>query len=248
MQAAAMKGEGQQPAEHQILFTPDNVGLILRDEKIETRRVLNPQPPELAGRVVGQGLLMGTGLTRRVPVPAGLKLVVEDGRAFISDGAGYKVRCPYGKPGDTLWVRETWQLVREAGCEVPSVEHPPETLTWWEPYEGKVPKHDGGVLHPMPGWMVAFKADEDDAFADMPWRPNIFMPRWACRLLLKVESVRVERLAGITEEGARAEGVRSVEDYRQLWNEINGKRMPWKSNPWVLVVRFSRIRFKRPER
>jgi hypothetical protein len=94
------------------------------------------------------------------------------------------------------------------------------------------------------------------------WNPSIYMPRWACRLLLTVESVRVERLHDITDEDAEVEGVFELDGaldeaklcarakamsacpddsrvwFAELWDSINGKKHPWSSNPHVWVLGF----------
>jgi hypothetical protein len=97
------------------------------------------------------------------------------------------------------------------------------------------------------------------------WCPSIFMPRALSRITLDVLSVRAERLLDITEEDAKAEGARpffetfacferdqrittgeraSDAEHRAgfavLWDEINGDRALWISNPWVWVVGFRR--------
>lgn len=88
------------------------------------------------------------------------------------------------------------------------------------------------------------------------WRPSIHMPRWASRITLEVESVRVERLQEISREDAAAEGVCIAneadrfrgygvhrwpeQNYETLWNLINGPGS-WDANPWVWVVTFKRI-------
>ena len=96
--------------------------------------------------------------------------------------------------------------------------------------------------------LIAFRADGEDA-NDMPWRPSIFMPRWASRITLEVIGVRVERLQRIRSEDALAEGIVPtdspvwfpVDEFQHLWDQINAKRAPWASNPWVWVVEFRRV-------
>src|SRR4051812_10208675 len=99
--------------------------------------------------------------------------------------------CPHGVPGDHLWVRETWQ------CYV-------------------VGKNDLLAPTPRPALCsIGYAATEDTrvgtasdfARYEGPWRPSIFMPRWASRLTLEITDVRVQRLQEITEEDARAEGM-----------------------------------------
>lgn len=156
------------------------------------------------------------------------------------------VSCPYGSPGDVLWVRETWGLFdREAiggekGYGVawrathPSLDDGAEWI-------------DGPVDYP-----ATIKASEK-------WRPSIHMPRWVCRLRLRVTSMRIERLHDISEADAMAEGVTPYTThtlrmtdpdatgplyrpaFEDLWDSINGKRFPWASNPRVWVVGFERI-------
>lgn len=166
--------------------------------------------------------------------------------ARVADGMAYMVyrnmpherpvRCPYGQAGDRLWVRETWQ----------HANHP------FGPYQDHTP--------------VFYRADylDDPHGPDgelspegryREWRPSIHMPRAACRLVLKVKRVRVERLQAINHMDALAEGVglnpsaadvrmplRAGESlpramFRALWEQINGAEA-WAANPWVWVVEF----------
>lgn len=154
------------------------------------------------------------------------------------DGPGWsnvdEQSCPYGRPGDRLWVRETWNS---------------SGLNWRKPIremrKGLGPIHyaadpDHG------GWMPYWG----------PMKPSIHMPRWASRITLEVTEVRVERLGEISEADAMDEGVDPDAiasfarvsgvtrpagfAYRDLWESINGEGS-WEANPWVWVLEFKRV-------
>lgn len=191
-----------------ILFSGPMVRAILEGRKTQTRRLTNWE------RAVEERAL--TVMAER----------------FAAGEAN--ARCPYGVPGDRLWVRETWMTDYES---------------------------DRLLKKPQ---FVRYRATDDRASTDgMGWRPSIFMPRWACRLVLEVTAVRVERLQEIGETDAKAEGVEFQDDakeigrgwyshdrsclfdtaaiaYRDLWDSLNAKRAPWASNPWVWVIEFRR--------
>lgn len=150
--------------------------------------------------------------------------------------------CPFGQPGDKLWVRETF-------CLVDDTEYGYEK--WIEIDYRATPRYaESCVTHPA-GWENA----PNDLEA-LKWRPSIHMPRWASRILLEIVSVRVERLQDISEEDAKAEGASlgrvfgegklGIKSHREgfidLWNSINGKKYPWESNAWVWVIEFKRIK------
>lgn len=132
---------------------------------------------------------------------------------FVSDPANGL--CPYGAPGDRLWVRETWQVAQES-------------LDWETGSEYDVFSWDG-IYGPAQDWLhgdarggiksrVFYAADGEDrnpsAFygvigldgkvIEKPaicWRPSIHMPRWASRLTLEITEVRVERIQDISDRG-----------------------------------------------
>ncbi len=208
--------------ERPILFSGAMVRAILEGRKSQTRRLVNPQPnsgPD--GEMVDLGGLFG-----------------------LSDGClSGEWFCPYGEPGDRLWVRENgWQRPERT----PKMMR--DGADTWEPYYYDA---DGEQGHDLKAW--GFKR-----------RPSIFMPRWACRLVLEVTAVRVERLQAISGKDIIAEGAvlrvhhdqfghnpisafdgKVYLDLKSLWaagwDLINAKRAPWSSNPWVWVVEFRRV-------
>ena len=137
----------------------------------------------------------------------------------VVKASGEGVRCPYGKPGDRLWVRETHALVTATAYRASVGVQ--QTVNPSDPSEAAIYRA---------GW---------DRTRSTRWRPSIHMPRWASRISLAITEVRVERLQAITAADARAEGVAGVAEYRLLWDVIHGADA-WEVNPWVWVVVFER--------
>lgn len=155
-------------------------------------------------------------------------------------------KCPYGVPGDRLWVRETFCI--ESSYEVGP--YPP-------------PFSDGRPLNKHNGWTCGewweqahYKATDPTPELEIgtgdpgvKWTPSIHMPRWASRITLEIVNVRVERVQEIDEAGAILEGVdaeKYEKSYRyafsQLWDSINVKRgFGWDKNVWVWVIEFKRV-------
>lgn len=156
-------------------------------------------------------------------------------------------RCPYGQPGDRLWVRETFL-------------HEPADYCW-----------EASVSIPSRPAMTIYRADADPTGSDTAgWKSPIHMPRSLSRITLEIESVRVDRLQDISEADAMAEGVErifpaghpadtgpnhytaegpervslnqptAVGAFRALWALINGEGS-WTANPWVWVLAFKRV-------
>lgn len=172
--------------------------------------------PILFSAPMVRALLTGTKTqTRRIAIP---KRSIEP----MTD------ECPYGQPGDRLWVREAWRV---EGKHTDS--YSPSCIEINRAHFGRI-----------------------DYEASITWnksmygklRPSIHMPRWASRITLEVTGVRVERLQDISEADARAEGISRADcpdwhattDYRALWESINGPGS-WDANPWVWVVEFRRV-------
>ncbi|HEV2540252.1 MAG TPA: hypothetical protein VGU03_11145 [Frateuria sp.] len=165
------------------------------------------------------------------------------------------LECPYGKPGDRLWVREAWRVPvslddlsgkRIAEKCLQAGYRSPWCPTQYEADGARTSEKDWREFGPHPSTTAPGR-----------YRHARFMPRWASRITLEVTGVRVERLQAISEADSIAEGLlrdregwRGAPDlpwfasplaaYRSLWESINGDGS-WDANPWVRVVEFRRI-------
>lgn len=211
-----------------MLFKAPMVRALLEGRKTQTRRIAKPvRHPDL-GNVYSPGAL-----------------VLEHEPQHVINRA-----CPYGQPGDRIYVRETWN--------------------WFDPQA--IPAERAGQRAPFTGcqgsgqipWVAAYAADGPlpyPGYYDKEhWRPSIHMPKWAARIWLEVTGVRVERLQDISNEDAIAEGVNRIshgregdyysairneqhqknwtypdDAFRELWESTGGD---WAANPWVWVVDF----------
>jgi hypothetical protein len=221
-----------------IIFSDPMVRAILDGRKTQTRRVVKPQPPK-SGEVFYWA--PPGGRNREGWAKAGIYHRDNDGLRFVE-------ACPYGQPGDQLWVREAWMpdppLDGWADCE--------------EPYSGADVEWNGCGRR-IDGVPPQYRTPENciyrATFGDelVGWKPSIHMPRWASRLTLEITDVRVERVQDISEGDAQAEGINwsEIEDshlgrvrrqyFADLWDSINGKTYPWEANPWVWAIEFKRI-------
>ena len=135
--------------------------------------------------------------------------------------------CSYGQPGDLLWVKETF-------CA-------------WYPEKNHVSYR--ADYHPDDEKMVEYSGNK------IIWKPSRYMPKKYARLWLRITNVRVERVQEISEADAKLEGMEA--EWRQathpkktyragmqsIWDSLNAKRgYPWKSNPYVWVVEFERVK------
>jgi hypothetical protein len=151
--------------------------------------------------------------------------------------------CPHGRPGDRLWVRETWgpcDHMNNGGYDL----DPPEDIAYRADESALILRSDGS----------RFRADcRSWNWDKIKWRPSIFMRREYSRITLDVTAIRVERLQDITPEDAEAEGawrsrnpaLTSIDppEFSTLWDSINGDRpgCSWDANPWVWCVSFRRV-------
>jgi hypothetical protein len=207
--------------ERPILFSAPMVRALLDGSKTQTRRVLRDQDPIDLG-----AFEHGAHLSRRPVFDKIAQAVI--GHRLVP------VACPYGVPGDLLWVREAHAF---------SVDDP-EGLHWRDDPSNWDVIYRADEQQPSGGWR-----NGEGEVIPAPWRPSIHMPRWASRILLEVTGVRVERLQAISRGDAMAEGcpfpnMAKGDDPRQLfsdlWAQINGAES-WGANPWVWAIDFERI-------
>ncbi len=188
-----------------MIFNAEMVRALLDGRKTQTRRIIKDC-------TVG-----------RDPISKFIKI----GKKFIGcypEDVPELIRecCPYGVPGDRIWVRETWA---EAGASAPDLKL----------YRANYPEHVPSIYENVP------PAEE------IRWTPSIHMPRTASRILLEITDVRVERLRSMSQDDARAEGVIAASGpmeaglaFRELWDSIYGEES-WKANPWVWVIEFKHV-------
>lgn len=240
----------EQPiVEHPIQFSTPMVEAIVAGKKVATRRILT---------------VPWKGQTRAFPYSPYYD--ESDGKLFCSDEYGdwheatKFLRSPYGYPEDPrgirahrLWVRETWRpeerstdgldgIRFRAGDAFVPIDESPEAADAWVQVNA---------------WRRFHRPASHN-----PWRPAMYLPRWACRLVLEVTALRVERLQSMTWADIRKEGVGCPEhdfesgfccsecpalraEFSKKWDEINGKRFDgdvvWAKNPWVWVVEFKMV-------
>ena len=219
-----------------ILFSSPMVRAILDGRKTVTRRVVLPQPEHQATIAEMLPAIQGT---KMIPERAGF-FSTTDGYGCYSHGTRV---CPYGQSGDRLWVREMWRPLWD-GIDVPG------SLGDCVQYRADMAKIKPRVPDEDTGFRFDDMCDESDP--DPKWKPSIFMSRWISRITLEITGVKVERIQGVSEEDAFAEGIErgdpGVEGwgrfcYRKIWNSINEKRgFGWDANPWVWAISFRRIR------
>lgn len=226
--------------ERGMLFRGEQVRAVLEGRQTQTRRLIKPQPEQ--------------------PAPGSYFDAYNGGPQWNWWAADHRqhldqiIQCPYGKPGDRLWVRETW-AARPLHDDLPPRD---------------IPK-GSKVYYPATPELGLLNCEKQ--------RPSIHMPRWASRITLEITGVRVERLQDISEEDAKAEGAQhfpelpgrspygqdgrwsmgqptSVDQclssprwaFANYFCKIAGKApkgihdpRPWDANPWVWVIEFRRI-------
>lgn len=216
--------------ERPILFSGPMVRAILAGHKTQTRRMVKPQPkPNEFDSPTACKWYSPTMVDRHGEEYPGDEVfgIANENRGWI---------CPYGAPGERLYVRETLEAVVDTKFDeseaMPIARYAADCSHIWTPGPRREP------------WIWKNRA-----------LPSIHMPRRLSRIILEITGVRAEWLQDISEDDAKAEGcdgdcpVGSIPaylkgphsyHYAQLWDQINGFGA-WDLNPWVWVVEFKRI-------
>lgn len=236
--------------ERPILFSVDMIRALIREYqnpgqcKNQTRRTrglhrFNGFPSFLKDR--------GWEIKEFIEEEPGLWLAISNNESGeFPDVFNPWVKCPYGKTGNRLWVRETFCYKADDSDRIISDRY------WYRASSPDVRgiDHDGYGLY------------RKDGSERSPWIPSIHMPRKASRILLEITEIKIERLQEITWRAAQLEGIECVwhddytsdclwkdytgkstglisakESYFSLWEKINGPDSVV-LNPWVWVIKF----------
>lgn len=213
-------------AERGMIFNAEMVRALLDGSKTQTRRIMKNQPAELPSSPVS--------ITR---IDTGFQW-------YANDGVSSVFTCPFGQPGDRIWVREAFRVM---GCatDVARLVYKASERNSFTESTRTVP--------------VASCTKQPS----QKWTPSIHMPRWASRLTLEITNVGVQRLQSISQNDAAREGLVRLpasgrycinqgdqyfggashdarEVFSWLWSSIYGDDS-WQANPWVWVIEFKQV-------
>jgi hypothetical protein len=232
--------------ERPILFRAAMVQAVMDGRKTKTRRIAKP-----------------VRRFEHYSIPKyGMPYAADPGSVWWhsaeTERVGCLQECPYGKPGDRLWVKETFSVTCREVYPCPTAWYRADFAEFDDPArnqrEHTCPEEyrdDTSVKFGM--WADCFACDLIRGHK-FRWKPSIFMSRRDSRITLEITDVRVERLQDISEVDAQSEGVEActagtsedgpVKTYRtgfvRIWRDINGPDS-WSQNPPVRVISFQRV-------
>lgn len=222
--------------ERPILFSGPMVRAILGGSKTQTRRIVKPQPVQhipATNNWPGEDLWTWEKLDHANGSSPGVHASTAALKRMMIE------KCPHGKPGDQLWVREAWAT--QSSLHMAPALYSNNAIYRADTHAGLEKKN-----------------------GDQKWRPSIHMPRWASRITLEITEIRVERLQDINGEDAKDEGAEcrtdlswagstdesfyphgfygegNIAGFKELWQSTNGPES-WNANPWVWVVSFKKV-------
>jgi len=230
-------------SEKPIIFSAAMVNAILDGRKTNTRRlngldIINQTPDRYSF----------VGMTDDLGYPASKGFLWAGFKHTDAESPHY-IKCPYGKGGDRLWVRENHQYYDWTEDGDPHMRYQADGAVMYREFH-KLTDDQMDRIDTI--WAELSREENykiDRRASDKKWRPSIHMPRWASRIDLEITGIQIERLQDISEEDAKSEGAEHSSigiTYRTsfciVWDSINQKQgETWKDNPWCWVVQFKRI-------
>jgi len=213
--------------ERPILFNDEMVRAILDGRKTQTRRPVKPQP-DLLFRGFDTGHWACDYSEKR---PAGVWDYWGRFPSGYFNSVYGPIKCPFGKIGDKLWVREAFCVFDDD----------------WRAVDRPHDLNDG----PYNNFVYRAISERYAKEFRVKYRPSIHMPRWASRITLEIIGVRVERVQNITEKDARSGGIEKLDPrqsaattinrFQRSWNSIYEKKgFGWDTNCWVWIIEFKR--------
>ena len=188
-----------------VLMHARSIKGIMEGRKSQTRRIVKPQPPE-------------RWTQHEFTAPDMVRWAYQ-----LPSLDWHTVKCPYGQPGDRLWVRETWCLGGEDGKKVLYRATEGSDADCWRP-----------SIH-MPRWASRLTLEVANVRVE---RVQDISYSGITR-----EGVIPELRPGldVSIDGELSDmGLSAVRDqFKRLWDDTNGKGA-WDRNDWVWVVEFKK--------
>jgi len=224
-------------AERPILFSGPMVRALLAGTKTQTRRVVKPQPP-------GLWMKPETAVITDHHGRWAFSRIAPNGMAVAWPRGTESIKCPYGVPGDTLWVRETW-AIWHGGAFYRADEDGK-----WPGSFGDEPKWKPSIH--MPRWASRITLRVTDVRVQR------------VRAITETDA-KAEGLSALTKDGGRLwkygvpdrDKLPGNDDdgwhwrewdadprvaFRKLWDSINDARgYGWDVDPWVWALTFERV-------
>ncbi len=192
--------------ERPILFNDQMVRAILEGRKTVTRRVMKPQPTPCKDG------------GHHWPCNVHQSMLHVERELQNSEGCWCglaEAACPYGQPGDRLWVREAWAQINVA-------QAPGET---WVVYRECDNRTDYGGP-----WKPSIHMRRRDS--------RILLEITAVRVERLHDLSDQDVLAEGCSHSEMQSGDSLVSVFARLWQSTGGD---WDANPWIWVVEFKRV-------
>lgn len=224
--------------ERGIIYSAPMVLALRAGRKTQTRRIVKPAP------------IADTRFSGGFHVPSSKRT---EGAQISVEAPYVGLACPYGKPGDVLWTRETW------------MPDPPRDGTWSHvAFDGCKPRDMSLIPERFRAPAHCIYRATWEGSPLVGWVPAIHMFRWASRMAHELTQVRCQQLQDISEADAIAEGIERYagplrwvryldavtgeakhstarDAYFSLWEHLHGPGSV-DANPWLWAMSFKEVK------